>query len=400
MVTSDGLLRVKKNGKIKAEIPAISLVLGGEAPRYLRETKRPAYLDSKKILNLDMIPDIYSAKTISEALFKIISSPNICSRKPLYEQYDTDVGLVKVIPPGFDGGLARVPGTNKGIAVSTDCNSRYTYLNPYSGTIHAVCESARNVFVTGAKPLGITNNLNFANPYNPENYYVFTECIRGMGDACRFLDLPVTGGNVSFYNESSEGPVFPTPTIGMVGLIKDINNHVRNYPQKENLGIALIGKFRPTLGGSEYLNVAHGQVCGEIPQLDLGDELNLQKLFLGLNEQELISSAKDLSLGGLLVALCKISFPGKIGLDLDLAAIKGARMDETLFGESACSIIISFNSDHSGKIKKMTESFGLSFNLIGKTISEPVIRISNPDFEQNIADINVLFENGLVSCFS
>ena len=398
VVTDDGLLRVKKGGKVKAEIPSHTLVLGGGAPRYVREEKRPAYLDIVSKLNVAALEDLKEAN-ISLTLEKMISTLNICSRKPLYEQYDTDVGLVKITGPGLDGGLARVPGTNKGIAVATDCNSRYTYLNPHKGAMWAVCESARNVFVTGAKPIGITNNLNFANPYIPENYYVFSECVKGIGDACRFLKLPVTGGNVSFYNESPEGPVFPTPTIGMVGLIENISNYIKNYFTKPNQSIALIGRFKPTLGGSEYLKEIFDVTKGEIPELSLDDELNLQNLVLDLNEKKLISSAKDLSLGGLIVAICKMAFPSHIGANLDLTKVRKSRLDETLFGETSASVVISFDSEQTDKVKTLCEKYKLDFKPIGNTIGEKSISINELGSIANLDSLEEKYESALVKIF-
>nr|MBP9165298.1 phosphoribosylformylglycinamidine synthase subunit PurL [Leptospiraceae bacterium] len=397
-VTGDGLLRVKKDGKVKAEIPSQTLVLGGGAPRYVREEKRPAYLDIENKLDVAALEDLKEAN-VRIALEKMISTLNISSRKPLYEQYDTDVGLVKITGPGLDGGLARVPGTNKGIAVATDCNSRYTYLNPHKGAMWAVCESARNVFVTGAKPIGITNNLNFANPYIPENYYVFSECVKGIGDACRYLKLPVTGGNVSFYNESPEGPVFPTPTIGMVGLIENISNYIKNYFTKPNQSIALIGRFKPTLGGSEYLKEVFNVTKGEIPELSLEDELNLQNLVLELNENKLISSAKDLSLGGLIVAICKMAFPSHIGVNLDLTKIRKSRLDETLFGETSASVLITFESENVNKVKTLCEKHKLEFNPIGNTIGEKSITINGLGSVANLDSLEEKYESALVKIF-
>ena len=398
VVTGDGLLRVKKDGKVKAEIPSNSLVLGGGAPRYVREEKRPKYLDEVGKLDLSTIEDLKEGN-VPVILNQMISNLNICSRKPLYEQYDTDVGLVKVTGPGLDGGLARVPGTNKGIAVATDCNSRYTYLNPHKGAMWAVCESARNVFVTGAKPIGITNNLNFANPYIPENYYVFSECVKGIGDACRFLKLPVTGGNVSFYNESPEGPVFPTPTIGMVGVIEDISNHIKNYFTSPNEQIAVIGRFKPTLGGSEYLKEIHGLTKGEIPELSLEDELNLQNLVLELNESKLLLSAKDLSLGGLLVAICKSAFPKKIGVTLDLSNINKTRLDETLFGETSASVLISYLPENVDKIKTLCGKHKLDFYFVGNTSKESEITEKKLGKITNLISLEEKYESGLVKIF-
>lgn len=398
VVTGDGLLRVKKDGKIKAEIPSETLVLGGGAPRYVREEKKPKYLDEVKKFNSKSIPDI-TAANVGYTLEKMLSNLNICSRKPLYEQYDTDVGLVEVIGPGLDGGLARVPGTNKGIAVATDCNSRYTYLDPYKGAIWAVCESARNVFVTGAKPIGITNNLNFANPYIPENYYVFSQCVKGIGDACRFLKLPVTGGNVSFYNESPEGPVFPTPTIGMVGLINDISQHLKNYFLNPDESIAVVGRFKPTLGGSEYLKEFHDITKGEIPDLSLEDELNLQNLILELNTEKLISCAKDISLGGFLTAISKMTFSKKIGANLDIANIKQERLDQTLFGETAASVVVSFSSNNLARITDICKKHNLKIYQVGKTQINPVIEIKSLSLKGIIQSLQDKYESRLVSVF-
>lgn len=398
VVTADGILRVKKDGVLKAEILAESLVLGGGAPRYVRERRRPNYLDEVKVLDLSNIPDL-NLESLEEVLEKFLGSVNVCSRAPVYEQYDTDVGLVKVIGPGGDGGLGRVPGTNKGIAVSVDCNSRYTYLDPYNGTLFAVCESARNVYVTGARPIGVTNNLNFANPYVPENYYIFAECVRGLGDACRFLKLPVTGGNVSFYNESPAGPVYPTPTIGMVGVIENIKNHIPPFIPKAGLKLALIGRFAPTLGGSEYLKFFHNLTRGEIPSIDLQSELNLQNAILSLNAKKLISSAKDLSLGGLLVALCKTAFGKKLGLKLNISNFLNTRNDVFLFGETSCSVIISYEKNFQEQIQEIIKSYSLEFVELGESVPEYILEISNWNLKLSMEKLQKSFDSGLVKYF-
>lgn len=403
VVTADGILRVKKDGSIKAEIPAKSLVLGGGAPQYVREERKPEYLQQIGLFSPEIYPDLHTngsdAMSLENTLKRLIGSKNISSRRPVFEQYDTDVGLVKVIPPGGDGGLARVPGTKKGIAVSTDCNSRYTYLNPYYGTIFAVCESMRNVYVTGSTPLGITNNLNFANPYIPENYYMFSECIRGMGDACRFLNLPVTGGNVSFYNESPKGPVLPTPTIGMVGLLKDIQKRVSPFIPQIDAKIALIGKFRPSLGGSEYLYEVHKKLSGKIPKVHLEEEKNLMNAFLDLNEKSYVLSAKDLSLGGLLIGLCKTAFGGKVGLEIDIQKIFTKRWDQTMFGETASTVIISYLPKHSSKIQEICGTHNIDLHEIGESRSSYKLSISDIGCFWRMEELEQIYENGLVSTF-
>ena len=398
-VTNDGILKIHKDGKLKAAIPAESLVLGGGAPRYVREQKRPDYLDKLASADLSSLPDI-TKNDIAVKLTELLGNINISSRRPLYEQYDTEVGLVKVTPPGYDGGLCRIPETNKGLAAATDCNSRYTYLDPYRGAIWAVCESARNVVVTGARPFGVTNNLNFANPYIPENYYMFSESVRGIADSCKFLGVPVTGGNVSFYNESPQGPVFPTPTIGMVGYIGDIHNYIPNPVQKAGDSIMLIGNFRPTLGGSEYLSHFFKKVEGIIPELDMDDEKNLIELVLELNDKKLIHNAKDLSLGGLLVALSKITFRHKKGLELDLSGLKTERLDTLLFGETAASVIVTCNEGDEKKLEELVKNHKLSAVKIGRTTEDYKLKIAALDFNVDLAGLENAFNTGMEKYFN
>lgn len=399
-VTSDGMIEIHMGGKLKAKIPAESLVLGGGAPRYERETKRPAYLDAVKTWKQDSISDVTAGANAKDVLLKIISSWNVCSRRPITEQYDSEVGLVKLIGPGLDGGLSSIPDTNKALATATDCNSRYTYLDPYKGAEFAVCEAARNVYVTGAAPYGVTNNLNFANPYIPENYYMFSECIRGMGDACRFLELPVTGGNVSFYNESPEGPIFPTPTIGMVGILQDKAKLLSNFPKSAGIELAVLGNFRPSLGGSEYLKRIHGQVNGSIPELDIKEELELCKLILSLNEKGILKSAKDLSLGGISIALSKTVLFSGLGIEADLASLKQDRLDLTLFGESSTAVLVGIDSASKEEVRKQAEAKGLKYYPIGKTTSSGSLEIKDIALKVSFAELNEPYEKGLEQVFA
>lgn len=402
-VTGDGILRIRKDGKLKAEIPADSLVLGGGAPRYVREEKRPAYLDEVTKFDPTKINDL-SKDTVSQTLNTLLASLNISSRRPLYEQYDTEVGLVKVVEPGEDGGLVRIPGTKKGIAVATDCNSRYTYLNPYEGAQIAVCESARNVASTGAEPYGVTNNLNFGNPYIPENYYIFSECVRGLGDACRFLGLPVTGGNVSFYNESPEGPVFPTPTIGMVGVIDDVAKGLHTYPRTENEVLyALVGEFQPTISASEYLYRFHGLDTGKIPTVSLVKEKASIDTLISCRKEGLLTSAKDLSLGGLLVALAKIVISGNRGLEVNLEELQKRfkRLDELCFGETGASFVVSFLPADEEKVKAKYTQAGLGFTTLGKSNSKSSLSVKGNGFqwEWTSKSLETEFESGLKAYF-
>ncbi|GBF49649.1 phosphoribosylformylglycinamidine synthase II [Leptospira ryugenii] len=403
-VTGDGILRIRKDGKLKAEIPAESLVLGGGAPRYVRETKRPAYLDTAKEFGLNSIKDL-EHKDLSKVLVQFLSSPNVCSRRPIYEQYDTEVGLVKVVPPGQDGGLVRIPGTKKGIAVSTDCNSRYTYLDPYHGAAFAVCEAARNVVATGAEPYGVTNNLNFGNPYIPENYYVFTECVKGLGDACRSLGLPITGGNVSFYNESPEGPVYPTPTIGMVGVIADVQNALSTFPKdlSNKLELLLVGKFSPQLSASEYLSQFHGLDQGSIPTCDLETEKKVMQSILSANAKGLLRSAKDLSLGGLLIALSKIVIGGQLKAEVDLQALTetNKRLDTLLFGETGASFLVSTAKENLQEVKSIFSAEGLDVVSLGSLSQGDglALQVLGQSFHWRLRELIDSFESGLKPYF-
>ncbi len=403
-VTADGMIRIRKDGVLKSEIPADCLVLGGGAPRYLREVKRPTYLDDA--LKFDESSITLPALTeIKETLIKFLASWNVSSRRPVYEQYDTEVGLVKVVPPGEDGGLVRIPGTKKGIAVATDCNSRYTYLDPYQGAAIAVFESARNVAATGATPFGVTNNLNFGNPYIPENYYVFSECVRGLGDACRFLELPITGGNVSFYNESPEGPVFPTPTIGMVGVIDDVARGIKTFPKQldSSISLVLVGEFKPTISASEYLYVFHKKDTGKLPEVSFAKEKATIETLLKLHGLGLVQAAKDLSIGGLLIALSKIAILGNVGIQLDLKALQNRvnRLDSLLFGETGASFILSVKTKDLDQIKKHFSDAQLSAELIGKYESTGALDLALNDgnLSWKIEDLRKSFESGLESTF-
>ena len=251
-VTDDKMLRVKKQGEVVAEIPAASLALGGGAPVYVRERNKPKYLDEATKLNLS---ELRIPGNLNQVLLQLLASPNITSKRWVYEQYDTMVRTATVVGPGSDAAVLRLRKTNQAIATTTDCNGRYCYLNPRMGGRIAVAESARNVVCSGAKPLAITNCLNFGNPYDTEVYWTFAECVAGMGEACRALNTPVTGGNVSFYNEDPQRVVYPTPVVGMVGLIEDLK-HITTMSFKEEKDlIILLGENKEELGASEYLKV-------------------------------------------------------------------------------------------------------------------------------------------------
>lgn len=373
-VISEDRIKIFYKDKLEADIPANVLVLGGGAPVYIREIKKPEYLDETSSFDQNKI---HEPADYNEVLLKLLSSPNITNKRWVYEQYDSQVRTNTSLMPGGDASVIRIKGTNKGLAMKTDCNGKYSYLNPYLGGMIAVCESARNVVCTGAVPLAITNCLNFGDPYNPEMYYQFVECVRGMGDACRFLGTPVTGGNVSFYNLSKDYAVFPTPTIGMVGLIEDISKMMTSYFKNENDDIYVIGKDLHEIGGSEYLSRIHKTVKGDAPQLSLSNEKNLHEFVLKAVNKGLIKSAHDISDGGLAVALAECCIMGNrksLGCEIFISTV--ARKDFVLFSESQSRIIISAGIENKHKILDLAEKNDLYIESIGKT-GGSMLRINN-----------------------
>ncbi len=372
-VTSDKLLRVLYKGEKVAEIPADSLVLGGKAPVYTRESKRPFFLDALIGYDLSVIPE---PADYNECLLQLAGSPNLCSRHRVYQQYDHMVQIGTVVEPGSDAAVVRIPDSHKAIALATDCNGRYCALDPYQGTIAAVAEAARNVACSGAKPVAITNCLNFGNPYKPEAYYFFSEAIKGMGDACRAFETPVTGGNVSFYNESPEGTIYPTPVIGMLGLMNDFRKATTQFFKAAGDQILLLGSLETSLGGSEYLKEIHHVVAGKQLYVDLDQEKRLQKLILSLIENDLISSAHDVSDGGLLIALMESCFipGGMFGACLNFAL--PFRPMEVYFGEAPGRIIISAKPDKVNLIANLSTQQGVACQLLGQVTDDHIIKVN------------------------
>ena len=373
-VTDDKMLRVKNKGKVVAEIPANSLVLGGEAPVYTREKKKPKYLDKVTKLGLSSIK---IPKDLNEVLLELLGSPTISSKRWVYEQYDTMVRTGTVVGPGSDAGVLRLRKTGKLIALSTDCNPRYCYLNPYLGAVIAVSESARNLVCSGAKPVAITNCLNFGNPYKPEVYWAFAECVRGMGDACKKFDTPVTGGNVSFYNEDPNGAVYPTPVIGMLGVIDNIRYVTTQWFKDEGDVIVLLGKCKEELGGSEYLKIIHNKIQGNPPELDLDYEQKIQQACLEAIYSNIVKSAHDCSEGGLAVALaecCISSSDRQTGAQIVLDS--KIRTDALLFGESQSRIVISLNKENLPRLMKIASRYEVNCSVIGEVKGER-LKINN-----------------------
>ena len=387
-VTDDGVLRIRKNGQVKAEIPAECLVLGGGAPVYERETKKPEYIEELRKFDAESIQEPSNYDTV---LLDLLSAPNIASKRWVYHQYDTMVRTNTVVPPGAaDAAVVRIKENGKFLSMKTDCNGKFVYLDPRKGTQIAVAECARNITCTGGTPLGVTNCLNFGNPYKPEMYWQFKEAVAGLGDACRVFGTPVTGGNVSFYNENPETAVFPTPVIGMVGIIEKQAHITTSNFKDDNDIILLIGAdTKGEIGGSEYLSYIHKLVRGRVPDIDLKFEVRLQDSVRDIIKAGLVKSAHDISDGGLAIALaeCCIGDPEKSkGATIRLPQ-NGVRRDRLIYGEDQSRIIITASRSNVEKIVTAMDKKHISckeIGTVGGTIFEIVgiMRMSLEEMKQ------------------
>jgi len=366
-VTNDGILRVRKGGEVVAELPARSLA--EEAPVYCPAFREPEYIKQAAVLDLAALPDVSAA---GEALLLLLASPNIASKEWVYRQYDHTVRTCTVVRPGSDAAVIRIRGTNKGLAMTTDCNARYAYLDPYIGGMIAVAEAARNIVCSGAEPLAVTDNLNFGNPEKPEIFWQFRRAVEGMSEACRAFNTPVTGGNVSFYNETNGEAIFPTPTVGMVGLLEDVSRHCTQDFKRPGDQIVLCGTTFNELGGSEYLQVLHGQTRGNPPALDLAAEKALQQMVVAAIREGLVASAHDLSEGGLAVALAECCIGGDTGCSVALSS-GGLRTDALLFGESQGRVIVSTRPEKQEPLLALAAEFGVPARLVGTVGGDAVV---------------------------
>ncbi|MCX6149151.1 MAG: phosphoribosylformylglycinamidine synthase subunit PurL [Ignavibacteriales bacterium] len=390
-VTNDGILSIDYLGERKADLPSFDLVLGGGAPVYTRETKEPEYLKQTREFDFSKLPQPNNLIVVFE---KIFSSPNIASKKWVYEQYDSMVRTNTIVGPGCDAAVIFIKDTNKAIAVKTDCNGKYVYLNPKEGAKIAVAESARNIVCSGGVPLAITNCLNFGNPYKPEVYWQFKQAIEGMGDACRFFDTPVTGGNVSFYNESPDAAVYPTPVIGMLGLIENLENITTSYFKQEDDLIYLLGEDFEEIGGSEYLQAIHGIVAGNAPAIDLQREKDLHTVVLKLIENKLINSAHDVTEGGILSCLAECCILDKEKLIGAIVTVPvKSREDFSFFSESQSRIVVSVPMEKKDQFEKHFPSGKISCNLLGKTTSSALS--VNDKYKFNLERLADLYYNSI-----
>ncbi len=336
-VTDDKLLSFYMHGALEAQIPAEELVLGGGAPQYERAYREPAYFQQIRAFDANNIPVPADLRAVAE---RLITRPTLASKQWVYHQYDSMVGAANASTNApSDAAIVMIKPTEKALAVTTDCNSRYVYADPYKGAMIAVSEAARNIVCSGGEPLGVTNCLNFGNPYDPEVYYQFVQAVKGMGEACRRFETPVTGGNVSFYNQNPDGPVYPTPTIGMVGLLSSLRERMTlDFKQADAL-LFLVGPQTEDLGSSQYLVACHQIIHSPAPQFDLETEFALHQVVRSLIKHQRIRSAHDLSEGGLFQALCESAFPNGLGFSISLPP--AIRSDAFLFGEAQSRVLVS-----------------------------------------------------------
>jgi phosphoribosylformylglycinamidine synthase len=364
-VIDEPVYRVMEGEHVVAEFPGSRLVT--DCPTYTPAAKESDAVARLRALDVLATPKREEESDPTWTLLELLSSPNIASKRWAYNQYDSTVRTNTVVGPGADAAVVRVRGTTKGLALKTDCNGRYVYLEPRVGGRIAVAEAARNIACTGATPLAITNCLNFGNPKRPEVYFQFSEAVQGMGEACRALGTPVTGGNVSFYNENPNGAVFPTPVVGMVGLLDDISRVTRSTFSRAGDSIVLFGEPTNELGASEYLAHIHGITAGRPPQCDLENERRAIQAVLACNSAGLLNSAHDCSDGGLAVALAECSVMLRercFGSATDLSRFAAIDERALLFGEAQGRFVLS--TSNAGSVLRIAAEHSVPAFEIGK----------------------------------
>ncbi len=363
-VTTDGRLRVKNRGEVVAEIP--NRALTDDAPVYRRPMAEPAYIKNAQQLS---IASLGKPAASADAFNRLLGSPTIASKRWVYRQYDHMVRTNTLVLPGMGAGVVRVKGTKRALAMSVDCNGRFVYLDPFGGAQLAVAEAARNVACAGALPIGATNCLNFGNPERPEIMWQFARAVEGMGAACRALEIPITGGNVSLYNETDGRAVLPTPVLGVVGLVENAERVVRRAFQGPGDVIVMLGDTREELGGSEYLKVIHGLIRGVPPALDLGREAALYRVLIAGAAAGLIRSAHDCSDGGFAVTLAECSIDTGFGAEVDLPAVPSSAAGfgdiATLFSESASRAVVSVSVEREAELLALASREGVPARRIG-----------------------------------
>jgi phosphoribosylformylglycinamidine synthase len=371
-VTDTKRLEFYQDGVLVADVPADDLVLGGGAPVYHREYKEPAYYQEFKKFKIDSVADLPKGE-LPKALNYMMNHPNIASKKWVAQQYDSSIGRAnRNTNAPSDAAVVKVHGSQKSIVITVDCNSRYVNADPEEGCAMAVAEAARNIVCSGGVPVAITNCLNFGNPYVPEVYWQFVGAIKGMKKSCEAFETPVTGGNVSFYNQSSdEGPVFPTPTIGMLGILENPANKMTLDFKKEGDAIYLVGESVNDIASSEYVYSYKGIKATPAPHFDLATEQKLQKAITSLIENKLIESAHDVSDGGLLVTLAESAFPRGLGFSVNSDA--SIRQDAFWFGEAQSRVVVSVDASKKAAFESALQAQGVKFSALGSVQGTDII---------------------------
>ncbi len=393
VVTDSTNVRFFVDGQMISDLPAESLVLGGGAPQYEREYSEPAYFKKYKEFNIDSVAEPIDLKSIA---FKLLQLPNIASKRWVYEQYDSMVGTGNMTTNRpSDAGIANIKGTDKALSMSVDCNSRYVHADPEVGTMIAVSEAARNITCSGGDPSAVTNCLNFGNPYNPESYWQFVGAIKGMSAACIKFSTPVTGGNVSFYNQTvidnNEVPVYPTPTIGMIGLVNDKNNIMTlDFKYKGDL-VFVIGSCKNDINSSEYLSNILGVKESPAPYFNLEEEYQTHQIIKSLIQNKLINAAHDVSDGGLFTSLIEMGIPNELGFDIETDS--EIREDAFLFGESQGRIVVTVGEDSEDEFIEYMASSEIDFTLLGH-VTKGKIQIDGEHFGF-INEAKSLYQNAL-----
>jgi phosphoribosylformylglycinamidine synthase II len=389
-VSGGNHLKFFMNGDVVANVPADSLVLGGGAPVYEREYSVPSYYYDNKRFTIDSVEEPEDLKEVAKFL---LGNVNIASRRWIYNQYDSMVGAINMSTNNpSDAAIVNVRNTDKALALTVDCNSRYVYADPEVGCEIAIAEAARNIVCSGGEPLAITNCLNFGNPYNKEVYWQFVQAIKGMGKACRKFKTPVTGGNVSFYNQSSdEGPIFPTPTIGMLGLLQHKSDHMTLGFKNAGDNIFLIGASRNDINSSEYLYAFHKIKNSPVPHFDLDEEMEIQEVVRQLIRKKLIQSAHDVSDGGLFITLAESSMINELGFTIETDF--DCRADAFLFGEAQSRIVVSVSPEKMDDFVNYIANTDVEFSNLG-VVTEGELLIDEESFG-NISEAKSIYDNAI-----
>jgi phosphoribosylformylglycinamidine synthase len=389
-VTDDGRLKLFHHGELVADMPVRALT--DECPVYNKPSSVPAYYEAMARVDTTRYPEV---KDLTDALKRVLASPTVASKEWVYNQYDYMVRTSTAVHPGSDAAVVTVPNSRKALAMTTDCNGRYVYLDPFVGGMIAVCEAARNVVCSGAEPLAITDNLNFGSPEKPDIFWQLERAADGIAEACRKLETPVIGGNVSLYNENAKGAIYPTPVIGMVGLITDLDHITTQGFKQEGDVIVLLGETKAELGGSEFQYVIHGVTEGRPPMIDLDAEKRLQDAVLKAIRSGLVRSAHDLSEGGLALALAEACISGGLGA---LAAFETAlRPDFALFSESQSRILLSVPPEKLDALQAIMRENGVPSVVLGR-VQGSELRIDvngEPAVQAAVADLEKVWKDAI-----